>query len=114
MAFGGASIEVCEEDRDHWIHITPECVTVKFPFPVPPEYEGEVVNFTNIQDPPVTAATVYEKETGGACGTVYRVAKGDTLARIAAKFDVSMRDLIKANGIRNPDLIVIGQKLCIN
>jgi len=114
MAFGGASIEVCEEDRDHWIHVTPECVTVKFPFPVPPEYEGEKVNFTNIQDPPVPGATVYEKDTGGACGTVYRVAKGDTLAKIAGKFGVSMRDLIKANGIRNPDLIVIGQKLCVN
>ena len=55
MAFGGASIEVCEEDRDHWIAITPECVTVKFPFPVPPEYEGEAVNFTNVQDPPLAS-----------------------------------------------------------
>ena len=47
MAFPGASIKVCEEDRDNWIHVTPECVTVKFPYPVPPDYAGAVANFTN-------------------------------------------------------------------
>ena len=55
MAFPGASIKVCEEDRDNWIHVTAECVTVKFPYPVPADYAGAKADFTNQQDPPVGA-----------------------------------------------------------
>jgi hypothetical protein len=116
MAFGGASIEVCEEDRDHWIHITPDCVVVKFPFPVPPEYEGVVVDFTNIQDPPVPSATTaysYTGSTSGSCATVHTVSRGDTLAKISNKYGVPMKSLITTNHIRNADLIYLGQPLCI-
>ena len=75
MAFPGASIQVCEEDRDNWIHVTPECVTVTFPYPVPPDYTGAVANFTNQQDPPVGAAVPRDQpgcwlpgQRGGAQG----------------------------------------------
>ena len=81
MAFPGASIEVCEEDRDNWIHVTAECVTVKFPYPVPATYTGAVANFTNQQDPPPTAASV-SVPTG--CRASIVVPRGQTLARIAA------------------------------
>jgi LysM repeat protein len=110
MAFPGASIQVCEEDRDNWIHVTPECVTVKFPYPVPPNYTGAVANFTNQQDPPVGAAV-----TGAAagCRTHVVVPKGQTLARLAARYGTSVLALVRANRIRNADLIYAGQRLCV-
>ena len=52
----GATITVCEEKRSHWIPVTPTCVDVHFPYPVPVDYTGAVVNFTNMQDPPPGAA----------------------------------------------------------
>ena len=83
MAFPGASIQVCEADRDNWIHVTPECVTVKFPYPVPPNYAGATANFTNQQDPPVGAGVAAASQAGG-CRVSMVVPKGQTLARIAA------------------------------
>jgi len=111
MGFPGATIEVCEEDRDHWIHVTPACVRVRFPYPVPLGYEGEVVNFTNAQDPPPAGGAA--SGAAGACGQTYRVAAGDTLAGIATRHGVSLESLISANGIRNADRIYAGQRLCI-
>jgi LysM repeat protein len=110
MAFPGASIQVCEEDRDNWIHVTPECVTIKFPYPVPPDYAGAVANFTNQQDPPVGAAMT--GATAG-CRTQVVVPKGQTLARLAARYGTSVFALVRANHIRNADLIYAGQKLCV-
>ncbi len=45
--------------------------------------------------------------------SMYVVAKGDSLSRIAARFDVSMKKLMALNGITNPDMIKIGQTLVI-
>jgi LysM repeat protein len=45
--------------------------------------------------------------------TVYRVSSGDTLSGIAARYDVSVRQLMDANGITNPDRLSIGQELVI-
>ncbi len=109
LAFPGATIEVCEEERDNWIHVTPKCVNVTFPYPVPEDYPGIEVNFTNIQDPPASSAVV----VGGSCQAYHSIALGDTLARIAARYGVSMSSLIQANGIQNADVIYAGQKLCI-
>lgn len=114
MGFPGATIEVCEEDRDHWIHVTPECVRVRFPYPVPLGYGGEVVNFINAQDPPPAGgAASGAASAAGACGQTYTIAAGDTLAAIAARHGVSLESLISANGIRNADRIYAGQRLCI-
>ncbi|MBI1800210.1 MAG: LysM peptidoglycan-binding domain-containing protein [Chloroflexi bacterium] len=41
----------------------------------------------------------------------YRVRSGDTLAAIANRYSVSVAALMAANGIRNPNLITIGQLL---
>jgi nucleoid-associated protein YgaU len=47
------------------------------------------------------------------CTTTYRVKKGDSLSQIAAHFGVSVNQLAKANGIKNPNRIYAGQVLCI-
>ena len=44
--------------------------------------------------------------------TVYTVRKNDTLSHIAMRFGVSVRELKRANGLKN-DLIKVGQKLRI-
>ncbi|MCR5136612.1 MAG: LysM peptidoglycan-binding domain-containing protein [Oscillospiraceae bacterium] len=46
-------------------------------------------------------------------GTIlpYMVKAGDSLGAIAKKYNVSVEDLMKWNGISNPDIITIGQKL---
>ncbi len=116
MAFPGASINVCEEQRDHWIAKTPVCVTVKFPYPVPPTYTGATVNFTNVQDPPVAGATTAARPVAvstGSCAAHHTVKSGDTLAKVAGKYGVSGSSIIRANNIRNADLIYLGQSLCI-
>jgi hypothetical protein len=116
MGFPGASIEVCEEERDHWIAKTPVCVTVKFPYPVPPDYTGAKVDFTNVQDPPLTSssATTYRAPArSGSCSVYYTVKPGDTLAKIASRYGVTGSSIIRANNIRDADLIYLGQRLCL-
>ncbi|MDW8325844.1 MAG: LysM peptidoglycan-binding domain-containing protein [Anaerolineales bacterium] len=46
-------------------------------------------------------------------GQVYIVQRGDTLARIAARFGVSVQAILSANGMTNPNLIYVGQRLTI-
>jgi LysM repeat protein len=50
---------------------------------------------------------------GGNCSTYYTVRFGDTLSGIAARFGVSVRALMDANGIWNPNRVLVGQVLCI-
>lgn len=45
--------------------------------------------------------------------TVYTVQPGDTLSGIAAKYGTSYQALAAANGIANPDVIYVGQKINI-
>lgn len=45
--------------------------------------------------------------------TIYKVQPGDTLSSIASRFDVSMEDLMLANGLDNPDYVQVGQDLLI-
>lgn len=46
-------------------------------------------------------------------GSRYVVQRGDNLTRISRRFGVSLSQLIAANGIRNPNYIVVGQVLII-
>jgi membrane-bound lytic murein transglycosylase D len=41
----------------------------------------------------------------------YRVRRGDTLSRIAARFGVRTKDLMAANGLRSANRIYVGQRL---
>ena len=43
----------------------------------------------------------------------YTVKKGDTLIQIAAKYETTVAKLVKANNIKNPDVIYAGQRLKI-
>ena len=43
----------------------------------------------------------------------YIVKKGDTLSAIAAKYKTTVSAIAKKNGIKNPDIIYVGQKLII-
>ncbi|MEO2069218.1 MAG: LysM peptidoglycan-binding domain-containing protein [Desulfurobacteriaceae bacterium] len=44
---------------------------------------------------------------------IYKVRKGDNLSKIAKRFGVSVRDLIRANDLKKPYIIRVGQRLKI-
>jgi lysozyme len=50
---------------------------------------------------------------GQTCRTKVTVKRGDTLAAIARKYGVSVWSLARNNGIVNPNVIYVGQRLCI-
>lgn len=63
-------------------------------------------------DAPVAPAPVHVPVSASALVTkaaTYKVAKGDSLSKIAAKHGTTVAKLIKLNGIKNPNLIDIGQ-----
>jgi putative chitinase len=43
----------------------------------------------------------------------YVVMAGDTLAAIAAKYGTTTQQLAAANGIRNPNILILGQRLVV-
>ena len=45
---------------------------------------------------------------------IYTVKSGDTLYKIAERFDTTVIDLINLNKLTNPDCLVPGQKLYVN
>lgn len=51
--------------------------------------------------------------TSSSPSTVYTVKSGDTLSGIAAKYGTTYQKLAKLNGISNPNLIYVGQKIKI-
>ncbi|MEC8207278.1 MAG: LysM domain-containing protein, partial [Pseudomonadota bacterium] len=62
--------------------------------------------------------TVYKEEKSQLAATqikertiTYKVRRGDSLARIAAKFNVSVEDIIKWNSLAGQKYIQPGQKL---
>ena len=54
-----------------------------------------------------------KKEKNKIIAQLYIVKKGDTLWNIAKEFGSTVEDIVKANGIENPDVIQIGEKLYI-
>ena len=114
MAIPGATITVCEEERFHWIPVSPVCVDVRFPYPVPVTYNGATVNFTNVQDPPLPGAGISSGSVNTAtCAVTHTVRAGDNLSRIAATYGTTVGALTQANGLSNPNMIRAGQTLCI-
>lgn len=47
------------------------------------------------------------------CPRYYTVQPGDTLSAIAARFGTTVDAIVKANNIKNPNLIYVGQRLII-
>lgn len=58
---------------------------------------------------PAGAATPSPKPTT----TIYIVQAGDSLSGIAFQFDVSVEDIMRANGLTDADLLFVGQELII-
>ena len=71
---------------------------------IPPQGETTAAPET-LPEPPAT--------TGVGPTRQYRVAAGDTLGGIAARFNVTMRDIVLANDSLDPDRIAAGQILSI-
>lgn len=59
----------------------------------------------------ITAPT--ETNTSNSNDIVYTVVKGDTLSGIANKYGTTYQKLAEYNGISNPNLILVGQKIKI-
>lgn len=74
--------------------------------------KGVVSTTSHSSSAPKLATDKNLDEFGGTAST-YTVASGDTVSRIASKFSVSVDDIVKANGIKNPALISVGQQLTI-
>ncbi len=61
--------------------------------------------------PGVTLAPTSAPVPGGTC--VHVVAAGDNLFRISLRYNVTINDIAAANGISNPNIIVVGTSLNI-
>lgn len=75
-----------------------------------PAYDDAVSSSSSV----ASTATSNNEESDTVDGDVYVVKSGDTLSKIASKYGVSISDLIKINGISNPNNISIGQKIKIS
>ena len=51
--------------------------------------------------------------TNPAINNTYVVKKGDTLGEIAKKYQTSVNELVRLNNIKNPNLIIVGQRIKI-
>ena len=69
---------------------------------------GQVLTLPGSVNAPIAVARQPRPEDG-----VYSVRRGDTLSIIARRFDVSESQLVKANALRNRNLIAVGQRLQI-
>ena len=54
-----------------------------------------------------------EDEEPKTSNNEYIVVSGDTLSALASKFGTTVQAIAQANGIKNPDLIFVGQRLTI-
>ena len=64
--------------------------------------------------PTATATeTPVPSATPTTVGTEYVVQRGDTLARIAARFGTTVTAILRANNLANPDVIYVGQRLIV-
>ena len=62
---------------------------------------------------PTAKATPTSTAKPQATTLTYRVKSGDTLYTIAAQFGTTIKAIVEANGIADPNRIVVGQKLII-
>ena len=53
------------------------------------------------------------KNITGGTRIPYLVKKGDTLSKLADKFHCTVEDICEWNNIKDPNMIMIGQKLII-
>ncbi len=58
-----------------------------------------------------TGVKVYLRPAGGTVVRYYTVVRGDTLSRIALRYGTTWRVLASLNGLANPNLLYVGQRL---
>ncbi len=99
------SVSVLAEDR------TPAGGQPRGTVPAPAVKKGQelVTGQSGQAAPGVVQPT--PRPPGGA--TSHTVQSGETLGKIAAKYGITTAALARANGISNPDMIRVGQKLNI-
>jgi LysM repeat protein len=73
----------------------------------------EVTDIPDEETPEVTHIPGEETPEASDDGFVYIVKIGDNLYRIALRFGMTMQELADANGITNPSLIYVGQRIII-
>jgi LysM repeat protein len=86
--------------------------TVPTPTPVPTRFQTPSPTPTPTIPRP-TATPLPTATPTPTPPTIYIVQAGDTLKKIARKFDVTVLDLIEVNGITDPNSLQIGQELII-
>ena len=71
------------------------------------------VDAADIKTETASAPAQPKPSTSGTSETVYTVVRGDTLSGIAAKYGTTYQKLAQYNGIANPNIISVGQKIRI-
>jgi LysM repeat protein len=86
--------------------------TVPTPIPALPATEGAMTSPTA---PPIASPTAGQSTHGEASPgpVLYTVQEGDTLGAIAHTYNISIEDLMAANGLTDPNTLHIGQTLVI-
>ena len=76
---------------------------------------SELINVNNLSNPNLIRPGQVIKIPGqdGGSEILYVVARGDTLNRIAARYKASVRRIVSANKISNPNIIRIGQEILV-
>lgn len=69
-----------------------------------------LVSKQTVKPEPDEPSTDYNKVKEG---TTYTVKAGDTLSSIAYRYGTTVENLVKLNGIKNPNLISVGQKIVV-
>jgi len=90
--------------------------------------QDEIVKLNNLTDPnklilgqvlkvpgtaPAGGAAAAGAATTSGEANVYVIQSGDTLAAIARRFNTTVAELLRVNGLTNPDRIGVGQKLTL-
>ena len=87
----------------------------KHPYHLIAENSGgsTVYGWVNASDIKGTTQTSSDQKPTAAKETVYIVVNGDTLSKIASKYGTTYQKLAEYNGIANPNVISVGQKIRI-
>lgn len=96
------TVELDGKTSNGWTHVKASCGIGW----VASQYIKEKVTTTTTKKEPETTTTV-------SSSTVYYVQSGDTLSKIAKKYNTTVDALVAANAIKNPSLIYVGQAIKI-
>lgn len=76
-------------------------------------YAGQVLTIPGLSNPATNTAEVVENPLIATAPIVHTIQRGETLKTIAAKYGVTVQQILEANNIANPDRIYTGHTLNI-